>query len=95
MVDALRAEGVDVDQPGSTCPLGDHPLFDAPNPAFPILPEGWPRYRPGQFPVADTLHRHTLKLPVPHDDEALVEDYLAAFTKIWAHRHELKEGWTA
>ncbi|MEV4731944.1 DegT/DnrJ/EryC1/StrS family aminotransferase [Saccharopolyspora sp. NPDC049426] len=95
VVEALQAEGVDVDQPGSTRPLSDHPLFNAPNPAFPNLPEGWPRYRPGQFPIADALHRHTLKLPVPHDDDALTEDYLTAFTKIWTHRHELKEDPTA
>lgn len=92
LVEALCAEGVDVDQPSSTRPLGDHPLYDAPNPVFPILPEGWPRYRPGQFPTADALARHTLKLPVPHDDDALAEDYIRAFDKIWTHRHGLKEG---
>lgn len=91
LVTALRAEGVDVDQPGSTRPVNDHPLYAAPNTAFPILPDGWPRYRPGQFPAADALARRTLKLPVPHEENGIAEGYLAAFDKIWTHRHELKE----
>lgn len=91
LITALRAEGVDVDQPGSTRPVNDHPLYDAPNTAFPILPDGWPRYRPGQFATADRLARHTLKLPVPHNEDGLAEDYLAAFDKIWTHRHQLQE----
>lgn len=51
-----------------------------------------PGRRPGQFPTADALARHTLKLPVPHDDDGLTECCLAAFDEIWTHRHDLKEG---
>ncbi|PKW16693.1 hypothetical protein [Saccharopolyspora spinosa] len=66
-------------------------LFDAPNELFPLLPEGWPRYRPGQFPRAEHLHRHTLKLPVPHDNDDLADAYLQAFTKVLSNYRDLKE----
>ncbi|SFT34670.1 hypothetical protein SAMN04487904_101346 [Actinopolyspora lacussalsi subsp. righensis] len=35
---------------------------------------------------------NTLKLPVPHDDDANAENYIRAFDKIRTHRHESKEG---
>ncbi|MGW5789214.1 DegT/DnrJ/EryC1/StrS family aminotransferase [Saccharopolyspora sp. NPDC003752] len=92
VVAALHAEGcVEVDQPGSTRPLNEHPIFDAPNELFPILPEGWPRYGPGQFPRAERLHRNTLKLPVPHADDHLADDYIRAFEKVITNYHYLME----
>jgi dTDP-4-amino-4,6-dideoxygalactose transaminase len=52
----------------------------------PLLPHfpGTLTYKPGDFPVAERVHRLSLKLPVWHrdDDMALVDDYLEAFGKI-------------
>lgn len=60
---------------------------------FYTLPQkkGWPRYRPGQFPRAEHLHRHTLKLPVPHDNDDLADLYLQAFAKVISNYRDLKE----
>lgn len=93
VVAALQAEGcLELDQPGSTRPLNDHPLFGEASPLFPLLPEDWPRYRPGQFPDAERLYRNTLKLTVPHDDEDLADAYVRAFEKVLSnHRHLLKD----
>lgn len=72
--------------------LNDHPLFGEASPLFPLLPEDWPRYQPGQFPVAERLYRNTLKLIVSHDDEDLADAYVRAFEKVLSnHRHLLKE----
>lgn len=81
---ALQAEGCrELDRPGSTCPLNLHPLFQDPGK---VLPDYRPQlaYRPGDFPVAESLHRNTLKLPVWHrsEDLALVDHYVEAFTKV-------------
>lgn len=91
--DALRAEGCHaMDRPGSTCPLNQLPLFRYPEPVLPHYPYfGRLSYRYGQFPVAEQVHRHTLKLPVWHreDDMPLVESYIDAFRKVIDHHHEL------
>ena len=83
VVAALRAEGcLELDQPSSTRPLNEYALFGEPSPLFPWLPAGWPRYQPGQHPNAERLHRNTLKLTVPHDDEDLADAYVLAFEKV-------------
>ncbi|MGF6880881.1 perosamine synthetase [Nocardia sp. GAS34] len=61
---ALKAEGcVELDRPGSTCPLNLLPLFQEPGPLFPQY-DGKLAYQPGDFPQAEHIHRNTLKLPV-------------------------------
>jgi perosamine synthetase len=92
--DALKAEGcLEVDRPGSTCPLNLHPLFQAPAALFPHS-TGMPAYERGQFPYAEALHASTLKLPVWHREEdlPLADAYTAAFAKVTAHHRTLK-GW--
>ncbi len=92
---ALIAEGlVEVDRPGSTCPLNLLPLFQDAEPLFPNHSAiGNLRYRPGQFPVAEQVHHHTLKLPVWHrpEDRSLAAQYVEGFAKVVAHHHDLKE----
>lgn len=66
--------------------------FSEASPLFPLLPEDWPRYRSGQFPNAERLHRSTLKLTVPHDDQDLADAYIRAFEKVLTnHRYLQKE----
>ncbi|MGH3567888.1 MAG: DegT/DnrJ/EryC1/StrS family aminotransferase [Pseudonocardia sp.] len=90
---ALQAEGcAEVDRPGSTGPLNVLPLFRDPEPLFPHyrhLREA--QYAPGQFPVAETVHRYTLKLPVWHreEDMPLVNSYIEAFRKVIEHHTDL------
>ncbi|MDR7304205.1 hypothetical protein [Haloactinomyces albus] len=92
VIAVLRAEGVlEVDRSGSTRPLNEHPLFEEPTAPFPLFPQGWPRYGQEQLPRAEWLHRHTLKLAVPHADDGLADAYLQAFEKVLTHHHEFKE----
>ena len=87
---ALKAEGcVDVDRPGSTCPLNLHPLFQHPAPLFPAFADSWPSYRSGQFPAAEDLWSSTIKITIPHDDTPLAMDYVEAFEKVASHHTEL------
>jgi Predicted pyridoxal phosphate-dependent enzyme apparently involved in regulation of cell wall biogenesis len=82
--EALRAEGCrEVDRPGSTCPLNLLPLFQRPEPLFAGY-GGKMSYLPGDFPMAETIHRNTLKLPVWHrsEDLPLVDEYINAFQKV-------------
>jgi dTDP-4-amino-4,6-dideoxygalactose transaminase len=89
--DALKAEGcLEVDRPGSTCPLNLHPLFQAPAPLLPHRTD-LPAYAPGQFPRAEAFHRNTLKLPVWHREEdiPLADAYTQAFTKVTSRYRDL------
>ena len=88
---ALKAEGcLEVDRPGSTCPLNLHPLFQAPAPLLPHRAD-LPTYAPGQFPRAEAFHRNALKLPVWHREEdiPLADAYTHAFTKVTDHYRDL------
>jgi dTDP-4-amino-4,6-dideoxygalactose transaminase len=83
----LLAEGAaEVDRPGSTCPLPQLPLFQRPGVIFPayrdvVMPTM------DSFPRAAEFHRSILKLPVWHQaDEAVVNQYLEAFRRVWARR---------
>jgi perosamine synthetase len=91
---ALLAEGLrEVDRPGSTGPLNRLPLFRHPEPLFPHYRyASRVAYRPGQFSVAEQIHRHTLKLPVWHREEdlPLVDKYIEGFRKVVENRHDLK-----
>lgn len=91
--EALLAEGLrEVDRPGSTCPLNRLPLFGDPAPMFPHYPYlERVAYRAGQFPVAEQVWQHTLKLPVWHQEKdlPLVDRYIEAFAKVIEHHTEL------
>jgi perosamine synthetase len=92
--EALQAEGCpEVDRPGSTCPLNQLPLFRHPEPLFPHYAHTMRvAYRGGQFPVAEQVHRHTLKLPVWHREEdlPLVDTYVATFRKVIDNHRDLQ-----
>jgi hypothetical protein len=91
--DALKAEGcLELDRPGSTCPLNLHLLFQAPAVLFPHCGQ-MPVYAPGQFPHAEAFHANTFKLPVWHreDDAALADAYTDAFAKVTAHHRDLTD----
>jgi perosamine synthetase len=93
-VAALHAEGaLEVDRPGSTCPLGLLPLFQEPGVLFPRLTNRF-AYAPGQFPRAEAFHQHIIKLPVWHDerDMPLADAYLQALRKACDHHTALLEG---
>jgi len=88
---ALHAEGArEVDQPGSTCPLNQHRLFQDPRPLLPHY-LGTLTYREGDFPVAERVHGLSVKPPVWHhdDDMPVVDDYLEAFGKITSNYQHL------
>jgi dTDP-4-amino-4,6-dideoxygalactose transaminase len=89
--EALYAEGcVEIDRPGSTCPLNYHPLFQNPELIFPNY-KGKISYQKGDFLKAEKFHEHSLKLPVWHDpkDEEIVDGYIEAFKKVIENYHEV------
>lgn len=92
--EALQAEGcAEIDRPGSTCPLNRLPLFRHPEALFPHYQHiGRVQYRGGQFPVAEQVHHHTLKLPVWHraEDLPLVDTYIEAFRKVIDNHRDLQ-----
>jgi dTDP-4-amino-4,6-dideoxygalactose transaminase len=83
---ALQAEGCrEVDRPGSTRPLNALWLFQNPEPLFPHDQHVQRlHYQEHQFPVAEQVHHHTLKLPVWHReaDLPLVKRYIDGFCKV-------------
>lgn len=88
---ALIAEGcIELDRPGSTCPLNFHPLFQNPAIIFPAY-EGKMSYRKGDFPVAEKFHEKSLKVPVWHEekDENIVNLYVKAFQKVITNYKQL------
>jgi perosamine synthetase len=91
---ALLAEGLqEADRPGSTRPLNQLPLFGDIGTLFPHHPARTQlRYHRGQFPVAEQIHHHTLKLPVWHreEDMPLVHRYVEGFSKVVEHHRDLQ-----
>lgn len=90
--EALVAEGAtEFDLPGSTRPLNQLPLYQHPSHLFPGYPAARSRYRPGDFPIAEKAHAHTIKLPVWHreQDLKLAEQYVSAARKVSEHHKEL------
>lgn len=89
-LEALHAEGATAaDLPGSTRPLGDHPLFQRPGALLPGYPED--EGVAEGFPVAEHVHGSTLKLPVWHleEDLPLVDAYASALAKVAANHEDL------
>lgn len=87
LVQALQAEGVDVDEPGSP-PFHRLAVFDGGR--FPV--GGVPGIPPaGPFPGADAYYDSILSLPTFTFDAdlPLVDQYVAAFRKVIAHREHL------
>lgn len=90
---ALIAEGAtEFDRPGSTCPMNQLPLYQQSTPLFPGHPYSQRRYKPGDFPVAERAHAHTIKLPVWHRERDLevAEQYVRAAVKTSDHHKELQ-----
>ncbi|MCC2274201.1 hypothetical protein LKL35_01940 [Streptomyces sp. ET3-23] len=90
-LDALHEEdATETDQPGSTCPLSAHPLFQGPGA---LLPGYADRQCPaaGDFPAAEHVHATTFELPVRHreEDVRLADVYTAAVTKVVSHAKDL------
>ncbi|KDN82773.1 DegT/DnrJ/EryC1/StrS family aminotransferase [Kitasatospora cheerisanensis] len=89
---ALIAEGAtEFDRPGSTRPMNLLPLYQQPGPLFPGHPHSHRPYQAGDFPIAEHVHAHTIKLPVWHreQDLELAEQYIRAAVKISDHHEEL------
>ncbi|MCC2280539.1 DegT/DnrJ/EryC1/StrS family aminotransferase [Streptomyces sp. ET3-23] len=90
-LDAVHAEGATgADRPGSTCPLGTHPLFQTPGALLPGYADGQGS-AVGGFPAAEYVHATTFKLPVWHreEDARLADAYSAALTKVASHAKDL------
>jgi len=86
---AAQAEGcIELDRPGSTCPLNQHALFQRPEELFPRY-AGKLSYRPGDFPAAEEFHKQSLKLPVWHGGTGLASLYIDALKKVFVNRKEL------
>ncbi|MFF4928404.1 hypothetical protein ACFY2H_05810 [Streptomyces griseofuscus] len=77
---AVHAEGAsEVDLPGSTRALGDHPLFHTPAALLPGY-AGYQGPAADSFTTARRVHGSTVKLPVWHRDQDLhlADAYTAA-----------------
>lgn len=88
---ALQAEGcLDIDRPGSTCPLNLLPLFQDPSQLFPAY-AGKIKYGKGEFPVAESFFQKAIKLPVWcfSIDREIVNGYLEAIEKVVKHHKDL------
>ena len=84
-VKALQAEGVSVSECTWTL-LHTYPVFQEAKwwRHMPVLPEE------GSVPGCDQVNRTAIHLPYwTSDQPELVEQYVAAFEKVWAHRKEL------
>jgi dTDP-4-amino-4,6-dideoxygalactose transaminase len=82
-VKALQAEGVDVSSYAWTL-LHTYPIFSETKwwRHMPVLPE--------TVPGCDEANRKAIQLPYfTSEQPELVEQYVAAFEKVWAHRKEL------
>jgi dTDP-4-amino-4,6-dideoxygalactose transaminase len=81
---ALKAEGVEVSEPGSPA-FSELPLFTIQNDRMFRDRSGKRVYKPGEFPVAEQLAAQGLSLPTftkwP-EDKKIIDQYLAAFAKV-------------
>ncbi|HOD51795.1 MAG TPA: DegT/DnrJ/EryC1/StrS family aminotransferase [Candidatus Hydrogenedentes bacterium] len=84
-VKALQAEGVSVGEYTWTL-LHSYPIFQEDKwwRHMPVLPEE------GSVPGCDEINRKAIHLPYwTSDQPELIDQYVAAFEKVWAHRDEL------
>ncbi|RMI45569.1 DegT/DnrJ/EryC1/StrS family aminotransferase [Streptomyces triticirhizae] len=90
-LEAVHAEGAsEIDLPGSTRALGDHPLFHTPGALLPGYAD-YPGPGADSFTTARRLHGSTVKLPVWHRDRdvPLADAYTTAIIKVAEHHREL------
>ena len=83
-VAALHAEGlVEVDQPRSTCPIHDLPLFRSPKKAMPKLYECQSQDKK-EFFNAERFCRTAIKIPIWSfpEDEVVIKAYIKGFQKV-------------
>jgi len=89
VVEALQAENLDVEIPGSP-PLHAMPLFDPDR--FPV--NGFPKFdnRHRVFPNAESYAAGTLSLPTftGPDDEVGLDSMIEGFHKVWANLERLR-----
>ncbi len=91
--EAVQAEGLmEVDIPGSTCPLNYHSLFQNPSRIFPKYDEKI-KYVRGDLPNAERFHSRLLKLPVWHSEGHLkkVDLYIKGITKVIENHREINK----
>ena len=84
---ALQAEGLDeVDQPGSTCPCHNLPLFVKPNKAMPRLYSEEYTCKE-RYPNADSFYKNAIKIPVWSfkNDKRIMEMYAQGIDKVCWH----------
>lgn len=83
-IELLQTEGLEVDQP-SSLPFSQLPLFTTANDPLFARSDWQPICQPGDFPVAESMHRNSISLPIfsnwPEDSQ-LIEQYVAGFKKI-------------
>ncbi|MBU4347184.1 DegT/DnrJ/EryC1/StrS family aminotransferase [Patescibacteria group bacterium] len=90
---ALKQEGlVEVDQPGSTCPLNLLPLFQKPAELFPIYRQYKFSYKKGEFPKAESFYNNAVKIPVwaRVQDWPAMKLYIDGIEKVLININELK-----
>lgn len=88
-VEALHAEGaIEVDIPGSTCPINDLELFQHPKELF---KESKFSYKKGEFKNAEKFFNCIIKLPVwyTEEDKDIVIKYIKAIKKVVKNIEEL------
>jgi dTDP-4-amino-4,6-dideoxygalactose transaminase len=93
-LEALRAEGVRVDRPGSA-PLHLSPVFTGAAvdgmPFTHLAPGRRALYAPGDLPVSERVHAVALSLPTfTYEPMELVDQYADAFEKVASHHDELR-----
>ncbi len=90
-VRAVNAEGaVEVDVPGSTCPLTVHSAFQNPGAVHSSMIDLAPIEH--NFPRAQEFHDAVVKITVPYgcDRWAFAESYVNAISKVCASAHRIK-----
>jgi dTDP-4-amino-4,6-dideoxygalactose transaminase len=91
-VKAIVAEGaVEVDIPGSTCPIDKYPAFADPQ-GLHQLDAALTGCVSGEYPGAEKFHRSLVKITVPYgpDRWKFAESYVGAIKKVWSHMDHLK-----
>jgi dTDP-4-amino-4,6-dideoxygalactose transaminase len=90
---ALKQEGlVEVDRPGSTCPLNLLPLFQKPAELFPIYTRYKFFYKKCEFPKAESFYNNAIKIPVwsRMQDWSAMKLYIDGIEKVLININELK-----
>lgn len=84
-LNALKSEGlIEVDIPGSTCPLNLFPLFQNPKDLFPIYKKYPFTYKKGDFPNAEKFYKNAIKIPIWafKENSKVVDAYISGIKKV-------------